>query len=86
MVRAEDGLLPTSILDFGPKLANRCKVFSGNSPKAASILDFRHGRANQCSFVPGNASCTAVILDLRGSIWESMQGFACLHPLSCIDS
>ena len=62
-----------STLDFGARLANRCKVFSGNSPKAASILDFIHRLANRCSFLPGNASCTAVILDLRGSIWESLQ-------------
>ena len=52
MVRAEDGLHPTSILDFGPKLANRC------------------------SFLPGNTLQRAVILDLRGSIWESLHGFA----------
>ena len=47
-----DVLLPASILDFKPKLENRCKDF------------------------PIYGLLRAVILDLRGSIWESLQGFA----------
>ncbi|MCI6314730.1 MAG: hypothetical protein MR588_05125 [Bacteroidales bacterium] len=66
VVRAEDGLLPTSILDFGPKLANRCKVFPRNSPKAASILDFMPRLANRCKVFPGNTFQNASILDFRG--------------------
>ena len=38
--RAEDGLLPTSILDFGPKLGNRCRFLPGNALHGAVILDF----------------------------------------------
>ena len=83
---AEDGLLRASILDFRGRLANRCKVLSRNSPKAASILDFMPRLANRCSFLPGNALHRAVILDLRGSIWESLQVFAWKRPPPCSDS
>ena len=41
MVRAEDGLFPTSILDFGPKLGNRCRFLPGNVLYRAVILDLR---------------------------------------------
>ena len=41
MVRAEDGLLPTSILDFGPKLGNRCRFLPGSDLQRAVILDLR---------------------------------------------
>ena len=44
-----------SILDFRPRLANRCRVFPGNAHKCASILDFRPRLANRCSVFPGNA-------------------------------
>ena len=40
-MRAEDRLLRASILDFRPKLGNRCKLFPGNILLRASILDFR---------------------------------------------
>ena len=66
MVRAEDGLLPTSILDFGPKLANRCKVLPVYAILRASILDFGARLANRCRVFPGNAFQRAVILDFRG--------------------
>ena len=41
MVRVEDGLFPTSILDFGPKLANRCSFFPVYALLRAVILDLR---------------------------------------------
>ena len=46
--RAEDGLLRASILDFKPKLANRCKLFPVYALLRASILDFRAKLANRC--------------------------------------
>ena len=39
--KAEGGLLPASILDFRPRLANRCKDFLVSGLLRASILDFR---------------------------------------------
>ena len=64
------------IRDFMPKLENRCKKTLENDLSAAVIPDFRPRLGNHCRYLPGNASCTAVILDLRGSIWESLHGFA----------
>ena len=49
--RAEDGLLRASILDFKPKLANRCKLFPVYTLLRASILDFRAKLANRCSII-----------------------------------
>ena len=48
-VRAEDRLLPASILDFKPRLGNRCKLFPVYALLRASILDFRPRLANRCS-------------------------------------
>ncbi|MDY2707427.1 MAG: hypothetical protein SOV31_06815 [Candidatus Cryptobacteroides sp.] len=45
-------LMRASILDFRPRLANRCKVFPGNAHKCASILDFRPRLANRCKLFP----------------------------------
>ena len=42
--------------------------------------------ANSCRVLPVYTLQRAVILDFRGSIWESLQGFPRLSPLSCIDS
>ena len=39
-MRAEDRLLRASILDFKPRLENRCKLFPENILLPASILDF----------------------------------------------
>ena len=41
---------------------------------------------NRCKVFPVYALLRAVILDFRGSIWESLQGYARLRPLACIDS
>ena len=46
-----DGLLLASILDFKPKLANRCKVFPVLALFRASILDFRPELGNRCSVI-----------------------------------
>ena len=37
-----------SILDFKPRLANRCKDFPENNLLRASILDFRLRLENRC--------------------------------------
>ena len=42
-------LLRASILDFKPRLANRCKLFPDYTLLRASILDFRVKLGNQCS-------------------------------------
>ena len=41
---------------------------------------------NGCKFLPGNVLKRAVILDFRGSIWESLHGFAWKRPQTCSDS
>ncbi|MDY2706689.1 MAG: hypothetical protein SOV31_03020 [Candidatus Cryptobacteroides sp.] len=51
-VRAEDRLLPASILDFKPRLENRCKDFPVYALLRASILDFRPRLGNRCKFFP----------------------------------
>ena len=47
--RAEDGLLRASILDFKPKLANRCKLFPDSTLFRALILNFKPRIGNRCS-------------------------------------
>ena len=47
-VRAEDRLLPASILDFRSRLENRCKVLPVYALQRASILDFRPRLRNRC--------------------------------------
>ena len=61
--RAEDGLRPTSILDFGPELGNHCKVLPVYAILRASILDFRLKLENRCRVFPGNIPKAASILD-----------------------
>ena len=46
-------LLRASILDFRPKLGNRCRVFPVYGPLRASILDFKPRLGNRCSIVEG---------------------------------
>ena len=75
-----------SILDFKPRLANRCMVLPENNLQRAVILDFRPRLGNRCMVLPENDLGSAVILDLRGSIWESLHGFAWKRPLACSDS
>ena len=54
--RAEDGLLPTSILDFGPELGNHCMVLPVYALLRASILDFMAKLGNRCMDCPETAS------------------------------
>ncbi|MDD6508580.1 MAG: hypothetical protein PUF43_03870 [Bacteroidales bacterium] len=44
-----------SILDFKPRLANRCKETLKNSPNSAPILDFKPKLENRCSVIAAAA-------------------------------
>ena len=46
-----DVLLHASILDFKPKLGNRCKLFPDYTLLRASILDFNPRLGNRCSTI-----------------------------------
>ena len=61
-------LLRALILDFKPRLANRCKETLKNSPKAASILDFKPRLGNRCKDFPENNLLRASILDFRAKL------------------
>ena len=74
------------ILDFKPRLGNRCRFLPGNDLQRAVIPDFKPKLGNRCKFLPGNDIQRAVILDLRGSIWESLQDFPKKHTPACSDS
>ena len=58
-------LLPATILDFKPKLANRCKDCPGLALLCAAILDFKPKLANRCKVFPGNILFRAAILEFR---------------------
>ena len=51
-VRAKDRLLRASILDFRPKLENRCRLFPVYALLRAAILDFRGQFRNRCKVFP----------------------------------
>ena len=61
-----DVLLPTSILDFKPKLENRCKLFQVYALQRALILDFKPRLENRCKDFPIYGLLRALILNLRG--------------------
>ena len=58
-------LLRASILDFRPKLGNRCRVFPVYGPLRASILDFKPRLGNRCKVFPVYALQRASILDFK---------------------
>ena len=60
------GAFRAVILDFRPRLGNRCKLFPSFGPGAAVILDFRPRLANRCKLFPSFGPGAAVILDFRG--------------------
>ena len=51
------------MLDFGARLANRCKVFPVYALLRASILKFKPRFENRCKVFPGNSPKAASILD-----------------------
>ena len=63
-----DGLLLTSILDFKPRLGNRCKLFPVYALFRALILDFRARLENRCRVFPVYALLRASILDFRARL------------------
>ena len=85
-VSPDYALLHASILDFKARLGNLCKVSPDYALLRASILDFKLKLANRCKLFLGNSPKAEVILDLRGSIWESLHGFARKRPPACSDS
>ena len=58
-------LLRAAILDFRPRLGNRCKLFPVNTLFRASILDFRPRLGNRCKLFPVNTLFRASILDFK---------------------
>ena len=76
MVRAEDGLLPTSILDFRARLANRCKVLPVYALLRASILKFKPRFENQCKVLSGNSPKAASILDFMPRLGNRCKVFS----------
>ena len=63
--RAKDGLLRASILDFKPKLANRCKLFPDYTLFRALILDFKPKLGNRCTDSGDFRGFRASILEFR---------------------
>ena len=61
-------LMRASILDFKPKLANRCMLFPVYTLFRASILDFKPKLANRCKDFPISGLLRASILDFRPRI------------------
>ena len=55
-----------AILDFRPRLGNRCWVFPVYALLRASILDFKPRLANRFKLFPSFGPGAAVILDFRG--------------------
>ena len=74
-VGVEDGLLPASILDFVPRLRNRCRVLPVYALIRASILDFRPRLANRCKVLPVYALLRASILDFRARLGNRCKVF-----------
>ena len=63
-----NALHPASILDFRPRLENRCKDFLVYPLLRASILDFKAKLANRCKLFPVNTLFRASILDFKAKL------------------
>ena len=61
----QNGLAAIVILDFSPRLENRCKLFPVYTLFRASILDFKPKLGNRCKLFPVYALQRASILDFR---------------------
>ena len=70
MARLQNTTTPTdaSILDFRPRLENRCKLLPVYALLRASILDFRLRLANRCKLFLVSALLRASILDFRAKL------------------
>ena len=60
-----DALLPASILDFVPRLENRCKDFLVSGLLRALILKFKPRLENRCKLFPVYTLFRASILDFK---------------------
>ena len=65
MARLQNGLAAKVILDFRPKLGNRCKLFPVYTLFRSSILDFKPKLGNRCKVLPVYALQRALILDFE---------------------
>ena len=65
MARLQNGLAAKVILDFRPKLGNRCKLFPVYTLFRSSILDFRAKLGNRCKLFPVYTLFRASILDFK---------------------
>ena len=52
MVLPGNDLGSAEILDFKPRLGNRCKFLPGNDLQRAVILDFEPRLGNRCKLLP----------------------------------
>ena len=70
MARLQNTTTPTdaSILDFRPRLENRCKLFPVYTLFRALILDFRAKLGNRCKETLKNSPKAASILDFRARL------------------
>ena len=72
----ENALQSAMILDFRPRLGNRCRVLPGNAIFRASILDFKARLGNRCKEKLKNGLWTASILDFRPRIGNHCSAIA----------
>ena len=64
----QNGLAAIVILDFSPRLENRCKLLPVYALLRASILDFKAKLGNRCKDFPENNLLRASILDFRAKL------------------
>ena len=82
MVLPGNALQRAVILDFRPRLENRCKLFPVYTLFRASILDFRPELANRCKDFLVYGHLRASILDFRARLGNRCRGewFRLLQP------
>ena len=86
-VRAEDGLLRASILDFKPRLGNRCRVLPVYALFRASILDFKPRLANRCSAIVAaqkNGPPVPAVSTLRVRIYSFLRQIGMVPPAAAV--
>ena len=75
MARLQNTLQRAVILDFRPRLENRCTIFPRFDPGAASILDFRLRLVNRCKLFPDYTLLRASILDFKAKLGNRCKDF-----------
>ena len=71
-----NSLVAAAILDFRPRLANRCKVLPAYAIFRASILDFRPRLGNRCKLFLVYTLFRASILDFRAKLGNRCSAIA----------